>query len=207
MIAGLIQNNPRATVYRLMNSSNKTAVKKASAITIMILHLRPFLDVNRILDLVFNNIISRICVPIFFVSAGYFTALKHDSEPDYIKRYIKQTLPLYVKFSLLYLPLGILYLSPSFPYINSIICSFGFNNATNVFLWLILIIAGVLVALLYIGTYYHLWYFPALFISLYILNIFKKKNKIKLLLIISVFLLIIGSLKLTMVRYLYFYNG
>lgn len=173
--------------------TNIDILKWIAAIIIMILHLRPFLDINRILDLVFNNIISRICVPIFFVSAGYFTALKHQSEPEYIKRYIKQTIPLYLKFSIIYLPLGVLYLSPSLPYINSVITSFGFSQITNIFLWLLLIIAALLIALLYIGTYYHLWYFPALFISLFILDWFKKRNKIILLFFISTSLLIFGS--------------
>lgn len=52
---------------------------------------------------------------------------------------------------------------------------------------------AILLGILYIGIYYHLWYFPALFFSICILSFWKKRWSISLLTFISFLLLIIGS--------------
>ena len=172
---------------------NVDLVKWICAIIIIILHLRPFQTINPILDTVFNNMISRICVPFFFISSGYLAAKKIQNEPNYIHRYIKQTLKTYIKVSIIYLPLGIAYLLPAFGLIQEYIESFGFNSVINGLIWCLLIIIGLLIAFFYVGTYYHLWYFPALLISLAIIDWVRKRFKLSILLIISFFLLIIGS--------------
>lgn len=59
-----------------LNYQNLDILKYISAILIMILHLRPFFNYSDQLDLAFNNIITRICVPIFFIITGYFVAKK-----------------------------------------------------------------------------------------------------------------------------------
>ena len=48
-----------------LNYQNLNILKYISAILIVILHLRPFLNFSNELDLAFNNIVTRICVPIF----------------------------------------------------------------------------------------------------------------------------------------------
>ena len=55
--------------YRInkLNYQNLNILKYISSILIIILHLRPFLNYSNELDLAFNNIITRICVPIFFI--------------------------------------------------------------------------------------------------------------------------------------------
>lgn len=55
---------------------NLNILKYISSILIIILHLRPFAHFSNELDLAFNNIVTRICVPIFFVITGYFVAKK-----------------------------------------------------------------------------------------------------------------------------------
>lgn len=55
------KNNMENKVYY----QNLDILKYISAILIIILHLRPFINSSNQLDLAFNNIIKRICVPIF----------------------------------------------------------------------------------------------------------------------------------------------
>ncbi|WZU02210.1 acyltransferase family protein [Erysipelothrix sp. D19-032] len=51
------------------------------AVLIVILHLRPFKDISYPLDLLFNNMISRLFVPFFFITSGYFVAKKQKQNP------------------------------------------------------------------------------------------------------------------------------
>ena len=71
-------------------------------ILVIILHLRPFLHYSNELDLAFNNIVSRICVPMFFIITGYFVAKKEKEKSHYIDTYIKRTIPLYLTWSLIF---------------------------------------------------------------------------------------------------------
>ena len=101
-----------------MNYQNLNILKYISAILIVILHLRPFLNFSNELDLAFNNIVTRICVPIFFIITGYFAAKKEKDNEDYIKSYIKKTIPLYLTWSLLYVPVIIVTMIQHLPTIN-----------------------------------------------------------------------------------------
>ena len=76
--------------YRInkLNYQNLNILKYISSIIIIILHLRPFLNYSNELDLAFNNIITRICVPIFFIITGYFVAKKEKVNENYIKEII-----------------------------------------------------------------------------------------------------------------------
>ena len=104
-----------------VNYQNLDILKYISAILIMILHLRPFINFSDQLDLAFNNIITRICVPIFFIITGYFVAKKENNNENYIKDYIKKTIPLYLVWSLLYIPIIIGTIIKYLPIINEYI--------------------------------------------------------------------------------------
>ena len=141
---------------------NLDILKYISAILIIILHLRPFLNFSNELDLAFNNIITRICVPIFFIITGYFVAQKEKDNPKYIDNYIKKTIPLYLAWSLIYIIflicVGIKYI----PEITNIISSLNISVPLLIISILIFLPLILIIALLYTGAYYHLWYFPAL---------------------------------------------
>ena len=172
---------------------NLDILKYGAAILIIILHLRPFLNINPTMDLIFNNLVSRICVPIFLVSSGFFATWKQQKEPGYIDRYIHQSIPLYLFYSLIYLPVGISWLSQYFPLIESVVGSLGLSGWMNMAAYAMVALFGLIIALLYTGTYYHLWYYPALLISLKIVDVWIKHFHIKYLLYISFVLLFIGS--------------
>ena len=202
--------------YRInkLNYQNLNILKYISSILIIILHLRPFLNYSNELDLAFNNIITRICVPIFFIITGYFVAKKEKENKNYIKKYIKKTIPLYFAWSLLYIPVIIGTIIQYLPIINEYISKINITLPLLIILSIILLPIIVLIALCYTGVYYHLWYFPAIIFSLIVLKKWKQKFNIKYLLIISFILLLLGAtetyygvLPLSIKRILsYYYN-
>ena len=181
--------------YRInkLNYQNLNILKYISSILIIVLHLRPFLNFSNELDLAFNNIITRICVPIFFIITGYFVAKKEKENKNYIKEYIKKTIPLYFVWSLLYIPVIIGTIIQYMPIINEYILKINITLPLLIILSIILLPIIVLIALCYTGVYYHLWYFPAIIFSLIVLKKWKQKFNIKYLLIISFILLLFGA--------------
>ena len=145
---------------------NLNVLKYISSILIIVLHLRPFLNFSNELDLAFNNIVTRICVPIFFMITGYFVAKKEKENKNYIKDYIKKTIPLYFVWSLLYIPVAVGTIIQYLPIINEYISKINIALPLLIILSVILLPIIVLVALCYTGVYYHLWYFPAIIFSL-----------------------------------------
>lgn len=176
-----------------VNYENLDILKYISAILIIILHLRPFIDFSNELDLAFNNIITRICVPIFFVITGYFVAKKEITNNNYINDYIKQMIPLYIVWSIIYIPVIIGTIIQYLPTINSYISTIDISFALLIMLLIILLPVALLIALVYTGIYYHLWYFPAVIFSLLFLKKWKAKFNIKSLLLISFVFLLFGA--------------
>ncbi len=190
----LIQKNIDKN-YRInqLNYQNLNILKYISSILIIILHLRPFLNSSNELDLAFNNIITRICVPIFFIITGYFVAKKEKVNKNYIKEYIRKTISLYLVWSLLYIPVIIDTIIQYLPIINAYISKINITLPFLIILLIILLPIIVLVTLCYTGVYYHLWYFPAIIFSLLVLKKWKQKFNIKYLFIISFILLLFGA--------------
>lgn len=166
------------------NYYNLDICKYLFSIIIIILHLRPFKDTNIFLDMTFNNVISRICVPFFLFVSGYFISKKGT---DYFKKYLKSNIKVYMKWNLIYIPFLLL-----FAYINRehVIRYIEYYNIfENLYFYIPL---GLLVVIFYTGTFYHLWYFPALIMSVYILDKLKKIN-VNVLLFISLVFLLLGA--------------
>ena len=176
-----------------LNHKNIDILKYVCAILIIILHLRPFQNFSDELDLAFNNIITRICVPMFFLITGYFVAKKEKDSPNYIKNYIKKTIPLYLVWSAIYIPVIIGYAISNISTINNYLSSITMPLYFLIPLIIAIIPIALIIALIYTGVYYHLWYFPALICSLIVLSKWKKKFNIKILLAISFVLLLFGA--------------
>ena len=172
---------------------NLDILKYISAILIIVLHLRPFSDFSSELDLAFNNIITRICVPIFFVITGYFVAKKEINNDNYIKDYIKKMIPLYLVWSIIYIPVLIGTINEYLPMINEYLSKINITLPLMIALLIVLLPVAILIALIYTGIYYHLWYFPAVIFSLLFLKKWKEKFNIKNLLVISFILLLFGA--------------
>lgn len=197
---------------KIINYGNLDILKYISAIFIIVLHLRPFYNFSNELDLTFNNIITRICVPIFFLITGYFVSKKEVNNDHYIQDYIKKTIPLYLVWSLLYMPVLIGTIVSYLPTINEYLSKLNIAFPLLVTFIILLLPLALLIALIYTGVYYHLWYFPAVIFSLLFLKKWKEKFSLKSLLILSFFLLLFGAtetywgvIPLKFQRLLYYY--
>lgn len=187
----LLQNNIDANFQKgRMYYPNLDILKYICAILIVILHLRPFLGYSSKLDLAFNNILTRICVPVFFLITGYFVSRKEEVNPAYVQSYIHKNLHLYARWSLIYIPVSIYYVVINQQALNVYIP----NLSVPLYVLVPLLILGLpLVLFFYTGTYYHLWYFPAVIFSLMVVSKWKKRWSLNWLLVISFVLLLFGA--------------
>ena len=169
--------------------SNLDVVKYLCSILIILCHLRPFVHYDEVIDMFFNNIVTRIGVPCFFVMTGYLVSLKEKENPAYIDKYTKRTIPMYLLWSVIYLPfLGLL------AYENmDVVQQYMEIFHVNIFLLPLAIIPALFVLLFYSGAYYHLWYFPALLCALWVMKKWKKRFRPVSLLVIAFVLLIFGA--------------
>ena len=164
-----------------------------SSIIIIVLHARPFFTVSYEIDMAINNIIGRICVPFFFFISGYFAAKQEQKKPDYIRSYIRSMIPVYLLWSAVYLPWSLSLAAPYIQQVSGLLCTIGLPTAIQNLLLLLLDPLAVIVALLYSGVYYHLWYFPALLLSMLVLRWWKRKYSLRGLLTVSFVLLLFGA--------------
>lgn len=164
-----------------------------SSIIIIVLHARPFFTVSYEIDMAINNIIGRICVPFFFFISGYFAAKQEQKKPDYIRSYIRSMIPVYLLWSAVYLPWSLSLAAPYIQQVSGLLCTIGLPTAIQNLLLLLLVPLAVIVALLYSGVYYHLWYFPALLLSMLVLRWWKRKYPLRGLLTVSFVLLLFGA--------------
>lgn len=125
-------------------------IKYLVSFLVLVIHFRPLSDYNPIIDFSSAQIVSRIAVPFFFISSGYFLGVNGLSKENVIKS-IKKNFKLYLVWTVLYLPISVLFFMPEF--------------------------GNILVNFTVLGFYYHLWFIPALLFSLvamYFLNKYLK---------------------------------
>ncbi|MHC5375251.1 acyltransferase family protein [Enterococcus sp. LJL120] len=115
---------------------------------------------NPELHFVIKTMICRVTVPFFLVVNAFFFRQKNAEER---KIWLKKILQTYLFWSLIYLPLGLQFVQQELQLSG------------------LLLIPAALVGLIYTGIYYHLWYFPALLFSLYVVpKLLRKFGYIKL---------------------------
>lgn len=130
--------------------------KYMSSILVMIIHTTPLVAINSELNYAIVDGLCRLAVPFFFISSGFFLQKKVRKNPSYFNCYLKQLLKTYLWWSLIYLPIGLKWISTTFD--------------LPVYLYPV----ALIVALIYVGTYYHLWYIPALIVAIYFVRWFLK---------------------------------
>lgn len=113
-----------------------------------------------------TRILARLAVPFFLMVTGHFVL---SFPPDRVKKYLNSSLKAYLAVTLLYLPLSIYggYFEGASPYTP-------------------------LKLLLFDGVYYHLWYFPAMIMGIFIVRFLQKHFSPRSALAICVFLYFIG---------------
>ncbi|MGL5978804.1 MAG: acyltransferase family protein [Erysipelotrichaceae bacterium] len=157
-------------------------MKFTMAILVIAIHTAPLVQISLPAHLFTVQILARLAVPFFFVTSGYFLFLKLDSSIGYLHpqnrdrvlQYAKRILLMYLGYSVIYLPL----LAVSW-------LKGGFDLST-----LIRFVRDLLL----MGTYYHLWYFPALLFASCLVYLCIAKKGLRFTLNISLFLYLIGML-------------
>ena len=139
-----------------------------AAFLVIAIHTSPFTSVNGELDFVVTRILARVAVPFFFMVTGHFMLT---AEPKRVRRWLWKMLGIYGGVILLYLPLS-LYAG-------------YFKGQTA---------GGIIKMLLFDGTFYHLWYFPACMLGFLLVYLGCRVMKPRTMLLLSVLLYGIGLL-------------
>lgn len=157
-------------------------MKFISALLVVCIHVGPLLDVDKQANFILVQIISRIAVPFFFVASGFFFFQKVDPSREwndyenlaYLKKYIGRLLKIYFIWTILYLP---------FTYI--LIAGDGITSQE---------ILRVILDSVFVGSYYHLWFLPALIFSCSIAYFLYTKWGLRKTIIVAFILYLIGML-------------
>lgn len=138
---------------------------------VIAIHISPFININQDINFFFTRVLGRIAVPLFFMITGYFVIDGCLKDKSKLKKYTIKILKIYLFCIILYLPINI--------YMGK------FNNIS---------IFSIVKDILINGTLYHLWYFPALILGIWITYYFIKKLGNRKTFIIVIVLYIIGLL-------------
>ena len=127
-----------------------------AALLVIAIHTSPLASINEGMDFFLTRILARTAVPFFFMVTGQFVAADFmsaaDKNPAGLKKYLRKMLLLYGFCILLYLPIGIYA-----------------GHYTK------LTFGGLFRMLIFDGTFYHLWYFPACILGMivvYVMSLF-----------------------------------
>ena len=146
-----------------------------AALLVIAIHTSPLASMNEGMDFFLTRILARTAVPFFFMVTGHFTAAGFMSAADKnlsgLIKYLKKTLLLYVFCILLYLPIGI----------------YAGHYAELTF-------GGLFRMLIFDGTFYHLWYFPACILGMVIVYVMSLFLNLRWATVVSAILYIIGLL-------------
>jgi serine/alanine racemase len=155
-----------------MQVKNKMSIDKfrlIAAILIIAIHIYPLASINETLDFIFTHVICRIGVPIFLMITGFFVLPGAIQDRKKLITYTKKIIRVYIISMIIYFPVNI--------YAGKL-KGIGF--------------IGILKEIFINGTFYHLWYFPALILGIWITYYLIKNIKEKKVRIIVIILYIIG---------------
>lgn len=168
-----------------MERNNYTAidiVKFICAILVIGIHTGPLLSINEGANFLLVQGLGRIAVPFFFTASSFFFFLKIDDQLPLsdqrnlivLKRYLSRLLKLYLVWTILYFPLVILQ---------------WFHGG---FHWISVI--RYFRDLFFTGSYYHLWFLPALMFATFLVYWLLQRMRKKDLLLLSFLCYLLGML-------------
>ena len=149
--------------------------RTAASLLVIAIHTSPLASLNESADFFLTRILARIAVPFFlmvtgqFVLADLFFPSSENSALGNLRRFLKKTALLYGLAILLYLPLGIY--------------AGHFQGLT---------VGAFLRMLIFDGTFYHLWYFPACILGTALVWLFSRFMSLKSVTVLSAVLYVLG---------------
>lgn len=143
-----------------------------AALMVISIHTSPLSNVSHEWDMVVTYGLGRIAVPFFLMTTGYFVLGPYANGGfrdnwKYI-RYLKKTLELYGFSILLYLP----------------VMAYAGKLPEN--------LAELMKMLVFDGTFYHLWYFPAVILGSVLVMELLKKGSLQITLTVTMILYLLG---------------
>lgn len=147
-------------------------IKLFMAFLIVAIHVFPFSSISLEFDFFFTRVFCRIGVPFFLMTTGYFVLYRAINDSKVLREYTIKILKLYGICMLIYLPINLY--AQSFQGVG---------------------ILKILQAIFFNGTFYHLWYFPALILGIWIVYfLITRIKRRKLVFCIVLFLYFVGLL-------------
>lgn len=149
----------------------------AAALLVVAIHTSPLASFNGDADFFFTRVLARVAVPFFFMVTGQFVlsglfskdSREYDKCVGKAKKFLLRLSLLYAASIVLYLPLG-LYAG-------------HYKGLT---------LLSLLRMLVFDGTFYHLWYFPACILGVLILLLMSRFLKLRTAAAVSALLYLIG---------------
>ena len=143
-----------------------------AALLVVAIHTSPLTSVSEGADFFLTRILARLAVPFFFMVTGQFVASGLLKPPGKVARYhkfLKKTALLYAFSILLYLPIGVY--------------AGHYEDMT---------FSAGLRMLLFDGTFYHLWYFPACILGMLLVRLMSRFLSLQGMTAVSAVLYVIG---------------
>ncbi|AFS77583.1 serine-type alanine/serine racemase [Gottschalkia acidurici 9a] len=141
-----------------------------AALMVVAIHTSPFTSLDTTADFIFTYVISRIAVPFFLMITGYFSLNKCLQDRETLLKFLIKNSKIYLMAIILYIPLNIYakhFVQGNLP-------------------------VDIIKAIIFDGTFYHLWYFPAVITGVLIVYFFRKKFNLKTTFTITLLLYLIG---------------
>ena len=141
-----------------------------AAVLVVAIHISPLEEYSRFTDFLLTRVAARIAVPFFLMTTGFFLFPHLQAERARTEKFLKKTGILYGAAILLYLPLNLYN---------------GYFSGKDFF-------KKCIQDILFDGTMYHLWYFPAVVLGVGIVTVLLRKVGEKSTIVVCVLLYIIG---------------
>ena len=141
-----------------------------AALLIVAIHTSPLSSFSETGNFIFTRIVSRVAVPFFFMTSGFFLISRYTCNAEKLEAFIKKTTLIYGVAILLYIPINVYN---------------GYFKMDN-------LLPNIIKDIVFDGTLYHLWYLPASIIGAAIAWYLVKKIHYRKAFLIASVLYIIG---------------
>lgn len=132
-----------------------------AAALVVAIHTSPLESLNETADFLLTRVVARVAVPFFFMVTGYFVLAEEKGRKEKMKSTLGKMGTVYFLLTLLYLPVQ------CYKVLSAVqtgkVSITGWEERA---LFVGKLTAEAVRAVFFDGTYYHLWYFPALLLGL-----------------------------------------